>query len=168
MSGEHARPTSALFRSRSGREAEPIPQGARHRRRRGFVRRLRRKLFAYRDIEFLSTHLPGDPGPGEERLLLVHIRRVVGQVHYRTCSACAEGVITGIDIDDDLHSAGLGTRALSHLRSRHPGITWRSTQTLRPTTRDLLRRTLIPPTDFACTHAGVMPVQVHPQEESVR
>ncbi|MGW5848787.1 hypothetical protein ACWFQ8_12690 [Streptomyces sp. NPDC055254] len=168
MSGEHARPTSAPFRSRSAREAEALPQGAKHRRRRGFIRRLRRRLIAYRDIEFLSTRIPGDRGPGEERLLLVHIRRVVGQVHYRTCDMCAEGVITGIDIDEDLHSAGLGTRALSHLRSRYPGIAWRSTQTLRPATRDLLRRTLAPTTEFACTHAGVLPAQGNRQDEGVR
>ncbi|MFD3542441.1 hypothetical protein ACFWUQ_23535 [Streptomyces sp. NPDC058662] len=167
MSGEHARPTSALFRPRSDREAEASPRVARHRRRGGLIRRLRRKLFAYRDIEFLSTHIPGDPGPEEERLLLVHIRRVVGQVHYRTCGACAEGVITGIDIDDELHSAGLGTRALSHLRSRHPGITWRCAPSLRPTTRDLLRRTLAPTTDVVCTHAGVPAAPAHRQDEDI-
>ncbi|WP_167161900.1 hypothetical protein [Streptomyces sp. MBT27] len=116
-------------------------------------RRLRRRLFAYRDIEFLSTHVPGAPGPcssgprsaapGEERLLLVHIRRVVGEIHYRTCGQCAAGMITGIDIDEDLHRTGLDTRALSHLRSRHPGISWHSTRALR-TRRDLLRRMRIP------------------------
>ncbi|MEU9146076.1 hypothetical protein [Streptomyces sp. NPDC048349] len=141
MSGEHARPTSVLFRSAPETKA-PLHR-ARRSRRGGLGRRLRRRLFAYRDVEFLSTHIPGDPGPGEECLLLVHVRRVVGQIHYRACATCGEGTITSIDIDEDLHSTGLGTRAVSHLRSRHPGLTWRSTLTLR-TTRDLLRRMRIP------------------------
>ncbi|MGW8724829.1 hypothetical protein ACWGNF_02190 [Streptomyces sp. NPDC055808] len=152
MSGLHARPSSVPHRPAP--EAETSPHTGRHRRRRGLGRRLRRRLFAYRDIEFLSTHVPGAPGPGEERLLLVHIRRVVGQIHYRTCGLCAEGTITGIDIEEDLHRAGLDTRALSHLRSRHPGITWHSTRALR-TRRDLLRRMRIPTVgaDNACGHA---------------
>ena len=100
---------------------------------------MRRRIFAYRAIEFLSTHIPDDPGPGEECLLLVHIRQVVGQVQYRICSDCAQGVITAITIDERFHSTGLGTRALSHLRSRHAGLTWHSALRKR-TTRDLLRR----------------------------
>ncbi|MFJ3706350.1 MULTISPECIES: hypothetical protein [Streptomyces] len=115
------------------------PRGARHGRRPVSGRRLRLRIFAYRGIEFLSAHVPGDAGPGEECLLLVHVRKVVGQIRYRICTACGEGVISGVDIDGRLHSTGLGTRALSHLRSLHPGITWRSTLTLRAT-RDLLRR----------------------------
>ncbi|MEU9256706.1 N-acetyltransferase [Streptomyces sp. NPDC048270] len=74
---------------------------------------------------------------------MVHVRKVVGQIHYRTCTTCGEGVITGIHIDHRLLPTGIGTRALSHLHSRHPGITWRSTLTLR-TTPDLLRRMRIP------------------------
>ncbi|MFE9118949.1 hypothetical protein [Streptomyces sp. NPDC007172] len=153
MSGLHARPTSVLHRPAPMVE-EASSQAGRHRRRRGLGRRLRRRLFAYRDIEFLSTHVPGAPGPGEERLLLVHIRRVVGQIHYRTCGQCAEGMITGIDIDEDLHRTGLDTRALSHLRSRHPGITWRSSNRTLRSRRDLLRRMRIPAgrTDRACAH----------------
>ncbi|MEU9253713.1 hypothetical protein AB0D66_17885 [Streptomyces sp. NPDC048270] len=151
MSGEHARPTSLL--SRSAPDTAPPPHGTRHGRRGGFGMRLRRRVLAYRDIEFLSTHVPGDAGPGQECLLLVHVRKVVGQVHYRICAACGEGVITGIDLDERFLSSGLGTRALSHLASRHPGTTWTSTLSLR-TTRDLLRRMRIPAasTDLACVH----------------
>ncbi|MEU9235536.1 hypothetical protein [Streptomyces subrutilus] len=151
MSGEHARPTSVLFRSAP--ETAPPPHRTRHGRRGGLGKRLRRRFLAYRDIEFLSTHVPGDTGPGQECLLLVHVRKVVGQVHYRICTACGEGVITGIDIDKLFLSSGLGTRALSHLQSRHPGTAWTSTLSLR-TTRDLLRRMRIPAAsaDIACVH----------------
>ncbi|MFF3215646.1 N-acetyltransferase [Streptomyces sp. NPDC002886] len=85
---------------------------------------------------------------------MVHVRKVVGQIHYRTCATCGEGVITGIEIDDHLLPTGIGTRALSHLHSRHPGIIWRSTLTLR-TTRDLLRRMRVPVTTAGalCPHA---------------
>ncbi|WP_240805653.1 hypothetical protein [Streptomyces sp. A1547] len=126
-------------------------------------RRLRRRILAYRDIEFLSTRIPGDPGPGQECLLLVHGRKVVGQIHYRLCTTCGEGVITGVDIDEHFLSSGLPTRALAHLRSRHPGTTWRSTLTLR-TTRNLLRRMRIPitPADIACVHARALPDPLQP------
>ncbi|MFD3697954.1 hypothetical protein ACFWUZ_17645 [Streptomyces sp. NPDC058646] len=156
MSGIHARPTSALFRSAADTETAPAAHRAKHGRRSGFARRLRRRILAYRSIEFCSTHVPGDTaGLEEDCLLLVHVRKVVGQIHYRTCTTCGEGVITGIDIDDHLLSTGIGTRALSHLHSRHPGITWRTTLTLR-TTRDLLRRMRIPvdTADIMCAHAG--------------
>ncbi|MEW2136597.1 hypothetical protein AB0892_08335 [Streptomyces sp. NPDC005409] len=158
MSGDHARPTSALFRATPSPAHEAPPRAARHGRREGFARWLRRRILAYRDIEFLSTRIPGEPGPGQECLLLVHVRKVVGQVHYRLCTSCAEGVITGVDIDAQFLASGLPTRALSHLRSRHPGITWRSTLTGR-TTRDLLRRMRIPSTSVgsACVHAPAVP-----------
>jgi hypothetical protein len=107
---------------------KPPRSGARHSRRGRLTGRLRRRILAYRAIEFLSTHLPDHSGPGEECLLLVHGRQVVGQVHYRLCTGCAQGVITAITLDERFHSTGLGTRALSHLRSRHPGVAWRSTQ----------------------------------------
>ncbi|MFF1415958.1 hypothetical protein ACFVX6_40375 [Streptomyces sp. NPDC058289] len=155
MSGIHARPTSALFRSVPDVDAAPAAHAARQGRRGGFVRRLRRRLLAYRDIQFCSTRIPGDgAGVEEDCLLLVHVRKVVGQIHYRTCPTCGEGVITGIDIDNHLLATGIGTRALSHLHSRHPGITWRSTLTLR-TTRDLLRRMRIPvgTAGALCAHA---------------
>ncbi|MGW6574444.1 hypothetical protein ACWGAN_20065 [Streptomyces sp. NPDC054945] len=101
--------------------------------------RLRRRFLAYREVEFLSSRIPGDQGAGEECLLLVHVRKIVGRVHYRVCPDCAQAVITGIVIEERFLAMGLGTRALSHLRSRHPGITWRSTLSSRAT-RDLVRR----------------------------
>ncbi|MGW6690018.1 hypothetical protein [Streptomyces sp. NPDC054961] len=172
MSGLHARP--ALVRSAP--ETAVSSHAARHGRRGGFARRLRRRILAYRDIEFLSSHIPGTgtatgtgtgtgiatgTGLQEECLLLVHVRKVVGQVHYRACADCGHGVITGVDIDQPFHSSGLDTRALSHLRSRHPDLTWRSTLTRR-TTRDLLRRMRIPTADVAdteCAHTAPAPVR---------
>ncbi|GGX23238.1 hypothetical protein GCM10010353_42840 [Streptomyces chryseus] len=72
-------------------------------------------------------------------------------------------MITGVDMDDRLRSTGLGTRALSHLRSRYPSITWRSTLTLR-TTRELLRRMRIPTTaaNTTCAHARARPQSRQP------
>ncbi|MFJ6797330.1 hypothetical protein [Streptomyces sp. NPDC091268] len=161
MSGDHARPTSGLFRPPL--DPETPPHEARHGRHAGFTQRLRRRIVAYRDIEFLSTRIPGEPGPGPECLLLVHVRKVVGQVHYRLCTTCKEGVITGVDLDERFLTSGLGTRALSHLRSRHQGITWRSTLTLRAT-RDLLRRMRIPTAaaDVPCVHARALQASPRP------
>ncbi|MFF5790349.1 hypothetical protein ACFY8P_35925 [Streptomyces sp. NPDC012693] len=152
MHGQHARPTSTLFGPASTAR-KPPRSGARHSRRGRLTGRLRRRILAYRAIEFLSTHLPDHSGPGEECLLLVHGRQVVGQVHYRLCTGCAQGVITAITLDERFHSTGLGTRALSHLRSRHPGVAWRSTLSRRMT-RDLLRRMRIPTVtaDAPCAH----------------
>ncbi|MEU3063817.1 hypothetical protein AB0P12_30840 [Streptomyces subrutilus] len=121
------------------------------------MRRLRRRIRAYRDVELLSSRLPGDAGTGEASLLLVHIRKVVGEVRYRICPTCADAVITGVEIDDRFHGTGLDTRALSHLRSRHPGVAWRSTLSRR-TTRDLLRLMRIPASagDSPCAHARAL------------
>ncbi|MFD7703669.1 N-acetyltransferase [Streptomyces caelestis] len=96
---------------------------------------------------------PSPGAAGEECLLLVHIRRVVGQVTYRTCGECAKGVITDVVIDGSFRDSGLGTRALSHLRSRYPGVTWRATDGHR-LTRDLLHRMRIPraAADDHCSH----------------
>ncbi|MFF0738930.1 hypothetical protein ACFYVL_00880 [Streptomyces sp. NPDC004111] len=143
MHGQHARPTSTLFDHAPAAGTPPGP-GAKHSRRRGrLTLRLRRRLLAYRAIDFQPVHLSGDPERGEECLLLVHIRKVVGQVQYRICTECTQGVITAVVIDEPFHSTGLSTRALSHLRSRHPELAWFSTMRRR-TTRDLLRRMRIP------------------------
>ncbi|MFH8800878.1 hypothetical protein ACH4F6_14950 [Streptomyces sp. NPDC017936] len=117
-------------------------------RRRG---RWRRRLLAYRAVELLQSPVPGTAG--EECLLLVHIRKVVGQVFYRACDECAEGVITDVVIDGPFRDSGLGTRALSHLRSRYPGVTWRATDDHR-LARDLLHRMRIPHAagDGNCSH----------------
>ncbi|MGW1774880.1 hypothetical protein [Streptomyces sp. NPDC002104] len=159
MSGLHARP--ALPHRATG-TATPA-HAANHGRRGGFARRLRLRILAYRDIEFLSSQVPGTAdgagnGPQQECLLLVHIRKVVGQIHYQTCADCGEGLITGIDIEEPFHSTGLDTRALSHLRSRHPDTTWHSTLTRR-TTRGVLRRMRIPAATPAarCTHTVPAP-----------
>ncbi|GAA0455183.1 hypothetical protein ACFQ2B_39705 [Streptomyces stramineus] len=153
MHGRHARPTSILIGTAPATGRQHRPRAARHSRRGQVTSRLRRRILAYRAIDFLSSHIPGDPHPGEEYLLLVHIRRVVGQVHYRICTDCAEAVITDVVIEEPFQHTGLGTRALSHLRSRHPGTAWRSTLSRR-TTRDLLRRMRIPLTTAAprCPH----------------
>ncbi|MFF9287178.1 hypothetical protein [Streptomyces griseosporeus] len=154
MYGQHARPASSSeFGTASVAETSPAGHGAKHSRRGRLTGHLRRRILAYRAIEFLSTHIPDNPGPGEECLLLVHIRQVVGRVQYRICTNCAQGVITAVVIDERFLSTGLGTRALSHLRSRHPGLAWRSTLHKR-TTRDLLRRMRIPTTHAAtpCPH----------------
>ncbi|MER7521059.1 N-acetyltransferase [Streptomyces sp. NPDC126499] len=96
---------------------------------------------AYREIELLPC--PAPEANGEDCLLLVHIRKVVGRVTYRACDRCAEGVITDLALDEPFLGSGLGTRALSYLRSRYPGVTWRATLDRR-FTRDLLRRMRVP------------------------
>ncbi|MCY0945478.1 hypothetical protein [Streptomyces antarcticus] len=157
MPGQHARPASTMTPAApAAAERPPRPDGSRHARRgRRLAERLRRKIFAYRDIDFLTSHHPRETGNAESCLLLVHIRKVVGQVRYRICPSCAEAVITGIEIEDRFRSAGLGNRALAHLRSRHPGLNWRSTSAARPT-RDFLRRMGIPVTGgrLTCSHVS--------------
>ncbi|MGW6851406.1 hypothetical protein ACWGCK_21985 [Streptomyces virginiae] len=144
MHGQHARPASNPFGPAPAARTPPSGRaGAKYFRRNRISGRLRRRVLAYRGIEFLSAHVPDPTGPGEECLLLVHIRKVVGQVRYRICPDCAGGVVTAVVIDERLHSAGLDTRALSHLRSRHPTAARRSRATRR-TARDLLRRMRFP------------------------
>lgn len=167
MPGQHARPASTPTPfAPAASERTPRPDGSRHARRGRLVDRLRRKILAYRDIDFLSSHHPRETGNGESCLLLVHIRKVVGQVHYRICSSCAEAVITGVEIEDRFRSAGLGTRALAHLRSRHPGLKWRSASAARPA-RDFLRRMGIPVTRVGatCSHVSAQPGTTPPRRQ---
>ncbi|WP_329403894.1 hypothetical protein OG523_05690 [Streptomyces virginiae] len=152
MSAEHARP-SRLFHFARGIEGCPAHAA---RRRHPFTRRLRGRILAYRDIEFVASETRCDRGADEGFLLLVHVGKVVGEIRYRRCAACARGVITGVDIDPVFRSTGLDTRALSHLRARHPGIAWRSTLTLR-TTRGLLRRMRIPTSDAGADVGATCP-----------
>ncbi|MEU9102427.1 hypothetical protein [Streptomyces sp. NPDC048361] len=160
MHGHHARPATTLFGlAPAASSASDGRTGARHSGLGRFrlTGRLRRRILAYRAIDFLSTHIPDSSGPGEDCLLLVHIRQVVGQIHYRYCDRCTQGIITTVTIDERFHSTGLGTRALSHLRSCHPGTTWTSTPDTPSTrtTRDLMRRMRIPTATSAhapCTH----------------
>lgn len=131
MTAEHGRPPER------GGGASHRRTGGRHRRsgrRRG---RWHRRFLAYRDVELVQSPAPGNGGG--DCLLLVHLRKVVGQVTYRVCGECAEGVISTVVLDEPFLDSGLGTRALSHLRSRYPGVTWRTTLDHR-LTRDLLRR----------------------------
>ncbi|MFD5814082.1 hypothetical protein [Streptomyces sp. NPDC127038] len=153
MHGQHARPaSSSVFGLATEAQTSPsCRSGTNHSHRSRISGRVRRRLLAYRAIDFLSTHIPDSAGPGEECLLLVHIRQVVGQVHYRLCLDCAQGVITAVVIDQRFYSTGLSTRALSHLRSRHPGLAWRSTLRKRAT-RALLRRMRIPTSAVPCPH----------------
>ncbi|MFD3975273.1 GNAT family N-acetyltransferase [Streptomyces cyaneofuscatus] len=136
--------------------------GPRHSRRGRPLGRLRRRLLVYRSIEFLSSRVPGGTRPDEECLLLVHIRKVVGQVRYRLCDHCEQGVITDVTLEERFRGTGLGTRALAHLRSCHPGVSWRSTLNLRAT-RELLRRMSIPATGSArlCPHTGESSLRLH-------
>lgn len=114
-------------------------------------------MLAYRDVDIL--HSPAPRGDAVECLLLVHIRRVVGQVTYQVCEECSEGLITEVHLDASFAGSGLDTRALSHLRARYPGISWRSTFDHR-LTRHVLRRMRIPgpSADDGCSHtrAGVV------------
>ncbi|WP_031082172.1 hypothetical protein [Streptomyces sp. NRRL WC-3549] len=141
--GVHARTTGG--RTRGG-------QHGRHRlsgHRRGAWRR---RLLAYREVELVQS--PSPEGGDARSLLMVHVRKVVGQVDYRLCSSCAEGVITGVFLEERFRRSGLGTRALSHLRARHPGLVWRTTVDRR-LTRDLLRRMRVAerPGGSGCPHA---------------
>lgn len=114
---------------------------------------------AHRDIEILCLRIPGSAeGPGaSERLLLIHVRKVVGQIHYRACTDCGEGVITAMDIDESYHSRKphFRMRALSHLRFRHPQLIWRNTAAERGR-RNLLQRVshLAPGSRSRCTHSA--------------
>ncbi|MEU9473606.1 hypothetical protein AB0D78_45115 [Streptomyces avermitilis] len=154
MPALHARPTSNAFDPAPAGET-PVagPGSGRHRRKARIAGRLRLRIIACRDIEFLSSRTPGHAGGGEEYLLLVHVRKVVGRVDYHICTACTEAVITGVVIEERFHDTGLGARALAHLRFRHPGMAWRSTLRL-PTPRDLKRRMRIPTDgeDGLCSH----------------
>ncbi|MEU1447602.1 N-acetyltransferase [Streptomyces mirabilis] len=95
--------------------------------------------------------------------MLVHIRKVVGRVTYRACEECAEGVITDVVLDEPFRDCGLGTRALSHLRSQHPGVTWHTTLEKR-LTRDLLPRMRIPKTAVGGTCSHLRSVVVAPAD----
>lgn len=96
------------------------------------------------------------PAPASERaqsLLLVYIRRVVGEVTYEVCERCASGVITQVHVATPLQDSGLGTRAVSHLRACYPDITWCSCLPQRMT-RDLATRMRLPNnrTGVGCSH----------------
>ncbi|MFD3655218.1 hypothetical protein [Streptomyces sp. NPDC058620] len=127
--------------------------GGRHRLRRHRKGAWHRRVLAYREVELVQSL---GRGTGDTQcLLLVHVRKVIGQVDFRLCAVCAEAVITDVVIETQFHRSGLGTRALSHLRARYPGVVWRTTLDRR-VTRDLMRRMRVPrqAEGTRCSHAS--------------
>ncbi len=109
-------------------------------------------MFAYRDV--VIFHSPHPTSKQAQSLLLVYIRRVVGEVAYEVCELCASGVITQVHVATPLQDSGLGTRAVAHLRACYPDVTWRSCLTQRMT-RDLAHRMRLPnerSAALACPH----------------
>ncbi|MEU1124750.1 hypothetical protein ABZ371_14560 [Streptomyces sp. NPDC005899] len=147
MQGSHAQPAPHSLLGmplRGAHAAESLPPrggAGRHRLRRRRRGAWHRRLLAYREVELVQAQ--GRGSDEAQCLLLVHVRKVVGQVTFRLCASCAEGVITDVLIEKQFHHSGLGTRALSHLRARHPGVVWRTTLDRR-VTRDLMRRMRVP------------------------
>ncbi|MFG2494975.1 hypothetical protein ACGFSD_28545 [Streptomyces caniferus] len=88
-------------------------------------------------------HSPAPASEQAQSLLLVYIRRVVGEVTYEVCEHCASGVITQVHVAAPLQDSGLGTRAVSHLRACYPDVSWRSCLAQRMT-RDLAHRMRLP------------------------
>ncbi|WP_405843786.1 hypothetical protein OG528_34345 [Streptomyces platensis] len=125
----------ALLRSLHRRRR---PRHGRLGHRRG---KLHRRVLAYRDV--VIFHSPAPTSERAQSLLLVYVRRVVGEVTYEVCEHCASGVITQVQVASPLQDSGLGTRAVSHLRACYPGISWRSCLAQRMT-RDLARRMRLP------------------------
>ncbi|WP_406291779.1 hypothetical protein [Embleya sp. NBC_00896] len=111
---------------------------------------------AYRDVNILDTPVPGRGV--DQCLLLVHARRVVGEVTYVICRRCGRAVITHLMLGQPFLAGGLGIRALSHLRSLHPGVAWHHASGGR-LARGLLRRMCI--TEAApgatCVHMSMPP-----------
>ncbi|MFJ4839667.1 hypothetical protein [Streptomyces sp. NPDC088746] len=127
--------------------------GGRHRLRRHRKGDWHRRMLAYSEVELVQS--TGWGAGDTQCLLLVHVRKVVGHVDFRLCASCAEAVITEVLIEKQFHRSGLGTRALSHLRARYPGVVWRTTLDRRGT-RDLMRRMRVPrqAEGSRCSHTG--------------
>ncbi|MFI0786184.1 hypothetical protein ACH4Q6_11365 [Streptomyces lydicus] len=108
-------------------------------------------MFAYRDV--VIFHSPDPASTQAQSLLLVYIRRVVGEVTYEVCDLCGSGVISRVNVASPLQDSGLGTRAVAHLRACYPDVTWRSRLTQRMT-RALAHRMCLPDdrTDPSCPH----------------
>ncbi|MEU6127020.1 N-acetyltransferase [Streptomyces sp. NPDC047123] len=103
------------------------------------------------------------PDARADSLLLVYTRRIVGHLTYEVCEQCASGVITEVHVVAPLQSSGLGTRAISHLRSCYPDVTWRSRLPQRMT-RDLAHRMRLPQTQTQRTCPHVRPAEKTPRE----
>ncbi|CAM5721051.1 hypothetical protein SALBM135S_06355 [Streptomyces alboniger] len=82
------------------------------------------------------------PAAAQHSLLMVYTRRVVG-LTYEVCERCASGTVVAVHVDSPLQDSGLGTRAISHLRSCYPDVTWHSSLAQRMT-RDLAHRMSLP------------------------
>ncbi|MFE4214142.1 hypothetical protein [Streptomyces sp. NPDC056844] len=159
MQGSHAQPKPDMPHGAPLRGPDTVEHpahrggGGRHRllgHRKGDWHR---RLLAYSEVELVH---PDGQGAGDAQcLLLVHVRKVVGHVDFRLCASCAEAVITEVLIEKQFHRSGLGTRALSHLRARYPGVVWRTTLDRRGT-RDLMRRMRVPrqAESNRCCHAN--------------
>lgn len=113
-----------------------------------------RRMLAYSEVQLVQSPWRDDAND-TQCLLLVHVRKVVGHVDFRLCASCAEAVITDVLIEKQFLRSGLGTRALSHLRARYPGVVWRTTLDRRGT-RDLMRRMRVPrqAEGIRCAHAN--------------
>ncbi|MFH9611036.1 hypothetical protein [Streptomyces sp. NPDC017448] len=57
-------------------------------------------------------------------MLLVHHRKVVGEISYRLCTRCPAGQWTTTRLATPLPERPVARRVLSHLRFRHPDRTW--------------------------------------------
>lgn len=111
-------PDGRRSEARSGRAAPRRRPGA-LRRRWARTRQGARTLAA---LEWTSCALPD--GTGEHQLLLVHHRKVVGEISYRLCAHCPAGQLTTTRIGTPLPERSVARRVLAHLRFRHPDRTW--------------------------------------------
>ena len=51
----------------------------------------------------------------------------LGDVIFGVCRQCRIGLLYKISIDSEWHCCGFGRRALSHLETLHPNLTWYTT-----------------------------------------
>ncbi|MFJ2022567.1 hypothetical protein ACIODW_01975 [Streptomyces sp. NPDC087897] len=75
-------------------------------------------------------------------MLLVHHRKVVGEISYRLCTRCPAGLLTTTRIVIPLPERSVARRVLSHLRFRHPDRTWLPSASPARTGRNLRGRTV--------------------------
>ena len=112
----------------------------------------RRRLLAYSEVELVH---PGGRTPVTRSVCSWSTCARWWATWTSACASCAEAVITDVLIEKQFHRSGLGTRALSHLRARYPGVVWRTTLDRRGT-RDLMRRMRVPrqAEGKRCSHAN--------------
>jgi hypothetical protein len=51
-------------------------------------------------------------------------------MEYRICHVCRLGLLTDIEVDHELRTLGLGSRAIRYARDQVPGYTWTTTRQL--------------------------------------